>query len=870
MSDEPAEHPTTSIEVFSVAGWQVDASTHRISKDGQSIKLEPRTVAVLVYLAGRPGKAVTREELEREVWRGVVVGYDALNNIIAKLRKAFGDDTKRPRVIETIPKVGYRLIADVSVSPPPTSDRLETAHDDLERKLAAILYADVAGYSRLTGEDEAGTHRALRACLDIITASIERYAGNVVHFAGDAVLADFATLTNAMSCAVAVQQELAARNQDVPDGRRVQFRIGVNLGEVIVDRDDIYGDGVNVAARLESLAEPGGVCISGAVFDAIGQKLPLEYQFLGEQSVKNIAKPVRAYHARLAASATLPAPPPVRPKRKRPRRQAVAIAAALAVLLAGLGAYLWLEPPEPADDLPTSEPVAAVSPGMPSIAVLPFTNLSDHPAQEFFADGMTDGLITDLSKLSGMLVIARHSVFTYKDRAVKVKQIAEELGARYVVEGSVQRAGEQIRVNTQLIDTSTGSHLWAERFDGSATEIFTFQDLVIRNIVSALAVELSDKEKNRLDRRPTDNLEAYDYYLRAERRRLNSRDIQGHRTAIPLYREAIALDPRFAEAYAGIAKLAYDAWRWDADEVMSGPVARKLAYESASKVLELDAENPAAYGVLANLQVTDGRHEIAVESASKAVSFAPNDAEAYEYLARVLVYAGRHDEALEAMETAFRLNPKPSHFSHGYMGWLLFFHRRYDEAIEHLEKAAEEDFFREEYLAMAYAELGRVADAEAAVEFVFRDIPFANLAYFRVLNAHYKRKEDLELIIGALAKAGVPAWPYGYDPGNNERLTGDALHDLTFGRNWLGRDAEGAEFYQQSTDDGRIAMRTRGMLLVGTVRIKGDQLCVELPAAVLGRHDCGYVYRNSEGTLEEHNEYVRVTLRSIYHFSPEP
>ena len=250
MSDEPASHLSSPIGVFSVAGWQVDPSTHRMDKDGRSVKLEPRAVAVLVYLAGHPGKAVTREELEREVWRGVVVGYDALNNIIAKLRKAFGDDTRQPRVIETIPKVGYRLIADVGVSPPPASHDLEAPDDDLERKLAAILYADVAGYSRLTGQDEAGTHRALTACLDIITASIESRGGNVVHFAGDAVLADFSTVTNAMSCAVAVQQELGARNQGVPAERKVQFRIGVNLGEVIVDRDDIYGDGVNVAARL--------------------------------------------------------------------------------------------------------------------------------------------------------------------------------------------------------------------------------------------------------------------------------------------------------------------------------------------------------------------------------------------------------------------------------------------------------------------------------------------------------------------------------------------------------------------------------------------------------------------------------------------
>ncbi len=869
MSDQPASQATSSVGVFSVAGWQVDPSTHRISKDGESIRLEPRAVAVLVYLAGRPGKPITREELEREVWRGVVVGYDALNNIIAKLRKAFGDDTRHPKIIETIPKVGYRLIADVRVPSPPTSEGREVDDDDLERKLAAIFYADVAGYSRLTGEDETGTHRTLSACLDIITDSIENHGGNVVHFAGDAVLADFPTVSNAMTCAIAVQQELGGRNRDVPDERKVQFRIGVNVGEVIVDRDDIYGDGVNVAARLESLAEPGGVCISGAVFDAIGQKLPLEYRYLGEQSVKNIAKPVRAYHAHLAPGATLPTRASTRLRRDRFRWPPVAIAATLTALVSALGAYLWLDARKHPDMPSMREPKVATSPMKPSIAVLPFANLSAHPAQEFFADGMTDGLITDLSKLSGMSVIARHSVFTFKDRPVTVQQVAKELGARYVVEGSVQRIDEQIRVNTQLIDATTGDHLWAERFDGNASEVFVFQDHVIRNIVSALAVELSDKERGRLERRLTDNLEAYDYYLRAERRRLYGRDLQRHGAAIALYREAIALDPRFAEAYAGIAKSAFRVWRGDSDQVMAGPVARKLAYESAGKALELDAENPAAYGVLAGLQVTDGRHELALESAQKAASFAPNDADAYETLAWILVYAGRHAEALKAMETAFRLDPKPSPVSHGTMGWVLFFNRRYEEAREHLEKTREAIAWNEE-LAMTYAELGRLADAKAAMDGVYKDTPFANLTYYRAFYANFKRTEDLEHVINALAKAGMPTWPYGYKPGEDERLDGAAVRALALGHSWIGRDTTGARFFQQFTDDGRVALRSRGMLLTGAVQIDGDLLCIEIPGAVLGRRDCGYVYRNPQGTPQEHNEYVRVGLRAVYHFSVAP
>ncbi len=307
MSDNGNSDWNPEIEPFLIGEFEVDASTHCISKEGVSIKLEPRAMALLIYLAHRPGSVVSREELEREIWRGMVVGYDALNNTVAKLRKAFEDNPKNPRFIQTVPKVGYQLIAEVGVSPTSVeavvSHIPETASNpSLERKLTAIFYADVVDYSRLTGLDEEGTHHTLRGCLDLVTDLIDRYHGSVVHFAGDAILAEFDTASNALSCAATVQQKLEAGNMDVPDDRKMQFRIGVNLGEVIVDRGDIYGDGVNVAARLETLAEPGGICLSGSVFDAISHKLPLDYNFLGERQVKNIEKPVRAFQARLSGA----------------------------------------------------------------------------------------------------------------------------------------------------------------------------------------------------------------------------------------------------------------------------------------------------------------------------------------------------------------------------------------------------------------------------------------------------------------------------------------------------------------------------------------------------------------------------------------
>jgi TolB-like protein/class 3 adenylate cyclase/Flp pilus assembly protein TadD len=870
MSDEPTAHPSTLAETLFVAGWHVDVSTHRISKAGQTIKLEPRTMAVLVYLARHPGEAVTREELEREVWRGMVVGYDALSNTIAKLRKAFGDDRKQPRVIETISKVGYRLIGEVGLSTPSPVEAYPAGDQRFERKLAAIFYADVVGYSRLSGQDEEGTHRVLIAYLDLVTTSIETYNGSVVNFAGDAVLADFPMVSDALACAVTVQQELEARNEGIPEERRLRFRIGVNLGEIIVDRDDIYGDGVNVAARLESLAEPGGVCVSGAVFDTISQKLPLDYRFLGEQTVKNIAKPVRAYHARLRAGTVLPPPAPAAASRQSPGRRLAAIAALIALLVAAGAALTWFKPWEPGQEPASAALKVVPPPDMPSIVVLPFTNLSDDPAEEYFADGMTDDLITDLSKLGGLFVISRHSAFTYKDKPVKPRQVAEELGVRYLVEGSIRRAGGRIRVNAQLIDAATGGHLWAERYDGDESDLFTLQDRVIADIVSALAVKLTDTEKTRLSRRPTDNLEAYDYYLRAERSRLYGFGGMRKHGTIAFYEVAIALDPEFAEAYAGLAETALSVWRWDDTNVMPGPAARKLAYESAGKVLSLDPENPRAYTVLAMLQVTDGRHDLALESARKAVSLDPNNAVAYTDLTNVLVYAGRHAEALEAMETAFRLDPKPPAYFHGDMGLALFFNRRYDEAIGHLEKTREAGVDYREELAMTYAELGRLGEAKAVVEGMYETFPFANLAYFRLLYAHYKREEDLEHRIEALRKAGVPDWPYGYQPSLADRLDRESLEALTFGRTWAGYDSAGARFVQEFNEDGRVAFRGRASLLVGTARLEADMLCVKFPAELLDREDCGYVYRTPGDTPEGATEYVRVALGDIYYFSVTP
>ena len=864
-------------EPFLVGDFEVDAATHCISKDGVSSRLEPRAMALLLYLAHRPGSVATREELEREVWRGMVVGYDALNNTVAKLRKAFNDDPKHPRVIQTIPKVGYRLIAEVGVSPLPIGIVDESASDpSLERKLTAIFYADVVDYSRLTGLDEEGTHLSLRSCLDLVTSLIDQYHGKVVHFAGDAILAEFATATNALSCAATVQRALAARHEGVADDRKMQFRIGVNLGEVIVDRVEIYGDGVNVAARLESLAEPGGICLSGTVFDAIGHKLPLEFSFLGERRVKNIEKPVRAYQARLKPGTSLP--PPTQKQSvttndggESNKARWAMTASILAV--AAIAVLFWVQPwRQDAADTGASA-TAARQDLSPSLAVLPFENMSDDPAQEFYADGMTGDLITDLSKLSGLTVIARHSVFAYKGKPTELEQIAKELSVRYLLEGNVRRFDGNIRINVSLIDAGSSRSIWSERYDGDENELFDLHNRVIANVVSALAVELTDQEQTVLARSPTESLEAYDYYLRAERRRLvaeaySADEMAYHgQEAIELYWKAIALDPDFAQAYAGLALIGFDVWSADSTHVMPSAAARKLAYDSASKVRELDPKNPAAYSVLALLQVTDGQAEIALESSRRATELGPNNADAWAIRAQVMMYAGRHEEALKAISRAFDLNPKPAEELYGLLGRAQFFNEMYDEAAVSLSKVGANNLrFRHELL-MTYGQLDSAEPSKRVLEGIVGRMPFTNLGYYRARYAHY-RDEDVEKMLEGLRKAGVPENAYGFRGKKEDRLDSNSLKGL-LEKTWRGSDNTGMRFVQQISGDSNIAFRSESSLLVGTAWIENDMFCARFRTSLLGRKDCGYVYHNRGGTQNDRNEYIRTALGQIYYFSAE-
>src|SRR3989454_1357297 len=463
----------------------------------------------------------------------------------------------------------------------------------IERKLAAILSADVKGYSRLMGEDEVATIRTLTAYQEAMTTFIQQHRGRVVDASGDNLLAEFASVVDAVQCAVEIQRELKTKNADLPAPHRMEFRIGINVGDVIVEGERIYGDGVNIAARLEGLAEAGGICISGIVYDQVETKLALGYEFLGEQTVKNIAKPVRVYRVREAA-ANAPA---------QASREETALRLPL--------------------------------PDKPSILVLPFVNMSNDPDQEYFSDGITEDITTDLSKISSLFVISRNSAFTYKGKATKVRDISREMGVRYVLEGSVRKAGERVRISAQLIDATTDHHLWAERYDRPLTDIFAVQDEIVQQLVSTLRVEVHEAELERVRRIPTTNLSAYDALLRGEEY-LHRVTIEANVQARQSFEHAVALDPQYGEAHAGLG------WTyWVESHFSPDPQHLEQAVALAQQAIALDDSLPVAHSLVSLVYGRKQQYDRAIAAGERAVALDPNNAYSAAWLAEVLNFAGR-------------------------------------------------------------------------------------------------------------------------------------------------------------------------------------------------------------------------------------
>jgi len=629
--------------------------------------------------------------------------------------------------------------------------------EKIKRKLTAILSADVKGYSRLMGEDEEWTVRTLKVYKDVMRNLIQQHRGRVVDSPGDNVLAEFASVVDAMRCAVEIQQLLRAKNALLPENRRMEFRIGINLGDVIEEGESIYGDGVNIAARLEGLAEAGGICISGSAYEQIENKLPLRYEYLGEHDVKNIAKPVRVYRAQIELREPSEAKVKAKREGKARVRKRVYLFLVIGVVVVAAAAALWQfvwRPSHRVVEKADPKKMAFPLPGKPSIAVLPFANMSEDPKQEYFSDGITEEIITALSKTPRIFVIARNSTFTYKGKAVRVKQVAEELGVRYVLEGSVRRSENHVRVTAQLIDALSGNHLWAERYDRDLKDIFALQDEITLKIIQALQIKLTVGEQARVTGKGTQNLNAYLKTLQAYEQfgRMNK---QGSMMAKQLAQEAIALDSKYALPYTVMAySHLLDLWFRFSE---SPEESMKLAVVAAQKALALDESDPFIHTCFSSLYIMQRQHDKAIASAERALELSPSGARAHGSLGSALSFACRFSEAVQYLEQAFRLDPYPSSVTLRNLGGAYRAVGRYEEAIVEYKKALKlepNDLFTHLGLVVTYIKLGREKEAQAEAAEVLRIHPKFSLEHY-AKTLPLKDQSIVDDTIACLRKAGL-------------------------------------------------------------------------------------------------------------------
>ncbi|MGH6894796.1 MAG: adenylate/guanylate cyclase domain-containing protein [Dongiaceae bacterium] len=573
------------------------------------------------------------------------------------------------------------------------------------RRLAAILAADVVGYSRLMGEDEAGTLDVLRSRrTDLVEPLIKRHGGRVFKLMGDGLFAEFGSAVNAVELAVGLQQAMAAANKDRPESKPIHLRIGINLGDVLVEGGDLYGDGVNLATRLQELAEPGGVCVSAKVHAEVARNLNLSFEDLGERRLKNIVEPVRAFRLDMITPA--------------PRRTSGAL------------------------PLPVK----------PSVVVLPFLNMSGEAEQEFFADGLTEDVITELSRFKELFVISRNTSFKYKAKTVNVAEVARALGVQYVIEGSVRKARERVRVTVQMIDAETDRHLWAERYDRELEDIFAIQDEVTSAVVSTLAGRVEAATRDRAANKPTDNMAAYECVLAGKvlHHRSNRND---NASAIEFLDRAIALDPKYAHAHAWRACTLGQTWiyNWCADrDATWEQVAGELRI-----ALSLDDNDSDVHRILAALAVTENDHDKAVYHQQRALSLNSNDDLVVVQQGEILTWLGQPEDGIEWIKKAMRLNPYHPERFWNHLGRAYFVARRYAEAIESFKKIGAPDHIQHGFLAAANARAGNDEAARRHVREALKQAPDFTVAQF-MTTMHYKQESDRRHQVEALLKAGLP------------------------------------------------------------------------------------------------------------------
>ena len=632
------------------------------------------------------------------------------------------------------------------------------APEKFKRKLTAILSADVKGYSRLMGEDEEGTIRTLNAYKEVMTGFIRKHEGRVVGSAGDSVLAEFASVVDAVRCAVGIQEEIKDRNRDLPEDRRMEFRVGINLGDVVEEGDNILGDGVNVAARLQSLADAGGICVSGTVYDQVKGKLAFSYDYVGEQAVKNIKEPVRVYRVRMEPEVASPKMGQEKKVAGKGLSKATLAIIAVVVIAGAVILYQFVLRPTPSKtEVASKEKMAFSLPDVPSIAVMPFVNMSKDPDQEFLCDGITEEIITALSKVRNLFVISRQSTFSYKGKPVKVKQVSEELGVRYVLEGNLQRSGDRIRINAQLIDALTGHHLWAERYERDLKDIFALQDEITMKILTATQVKLTVGEQaSTMEKyfRGKQGLDCYLKYLEGMKY-FGGHNIEDNRVARRIAEEEIAMCPECPMGYGLMGRVQMMEYWFSSGRSPQESIEKGM--EMAQKALAMDDSIAGAHGLLSHVFYLKREYDKAIAEGERALALDPGGVEAQFIYARSLNYAGRTEEAIAMFQKAIRLNPFGSTLTFLHLGMSYRIMGRFEESVSAIKKTIERspnNIFAHIQLAVTYIQMGREKEARAEAEEVLRINPkFSVDSYAKLLP--YKDQSVNDSIVAALRKAGL-------------------------------------------------------------------------------------------------------------------
>jgi TolB-like protein/class 3 adenylate cyclase/Tfp pilus assembly protein PilF len=624
--------------------------------------------------------------------------------------------------------------------------------DQLSRKLAVILHADVVGSTTLVQQNEALAHERIQGAFNRFSEIIESYTGITRELRGDAILAEFDRASDAVSAALTFQISNRDFNSNLNDDIQPRLRIGVSLGEVVIADNTITGAGVVLAQRVEQLADPDGLCITAALHEALPKHMPFELDDLGEQMLKGFDDQVHVYKVSVSSGQSIP--PPEQNYKVSPSSSKWHIVTSAVIALVVTVVLLYFLAPWKTGTEKAQVDIAVPQADKLSIAVLPFTNMSNDAEQEYFVDGMTEDVITDLSKLSGLFVIARNSILTYKDNSPDIQQVAEELGVKYILQGSVRRAGDQLRINAQLVNTENGKHLWAERYDRQLQGIFAIQDEIAASIVQALKIQLGAKETEALQARATINFEAYDLFLKGQRS-FSSRTRENISEAISLYRKAIELDPAFSRAYGATAvAMTFQYRRGFTDTPLE---TMNLALELAQRATAMSSNIPQVYWSLGYVQLFRKEYDKAARAVQNAIQISPNYADAYGLLALIYNHQGNSNEAIENITKGMKLNP---YYSYDYpynLGRAQYLAGRYEEAIDNLNKALEKNETAPTpriYLIASYVKAGMIDDAEWEAENLQTQNPEMTISQLRRTSAQKETLMD-ELALD-LRKAGVP------------------------------------------------------------------------------------------------------------------